>query len=78
VALRFLKFQLWLSIILNWGIPKSTDLGKRKVCARFVPHALSGDEKHARVEHCKDMVRSAQSDTKFTNSIVTGDAGAAP
>jgi hypothetical protein len=38
------------------GIPKSTvhqiltkDLGKRKVCARFVPHTLSGDEKRARV-----------------------------
>jgi hypothetical protein len=45
------------------GIPKNTvhqilteDLGKRKVCARFVPHALLGDEKHARVEHCKDML----------------------
>ncbi|PNF31360.1 hypothetical protein B7P43_G10902 [Cryptotermes secundus] len=33
----------------------------------------AGDEKHARVEHCKDMLRSAQSDTKFTKLIVTGD-----
>ncbi|PNF32533.1 hypothetical protein B7P43_G02452, partial [Cryptotermes secundus] len=49
------------------------DLGKRKFCARFVRHALSGDEKHARVEQCKDMLRSAQSDTKFTKTIVTGD-----
>jgi hypothetical protein len=45
------------------------DLGKRKVCARFVPHALSGDEKHARVEH-----RSwPKVITKFTKSIITGD-----
>ncbi|PNF15847.1 hypothetical protein B7P43_G09051 [Cryptotermes secundus] len=34
---------------------------------------LSGDEKHARVEHCKDMLRSAQSDIRFIKSIVTGD-----
>ncbi|PNF27356.1 hypothetical protein B7P43_G02428, partial [Cryptotermes secundus] len=39
------------------GIPKSTVhqilteyLGRRKVCARFVPHALSDDENDARVE----------------------------
>jgi hypothetical protein len=39
------------------GIPKSTvhqilteDLGKRKVCARFVLHTLSGDGKRARVK----------------------------
>jgi hypothetical protein len=61
-------------------IPKNTvhqifteDLDRRKVCARFVPHSLSGDEKHVRVERCKDKLRSAQSDTKFTKSIVTGD-----
>jgi hypothetical protein len=43
------------------GIPRSIvhhifteDLGKGKVCARFVPHGLSGDETHARVKHCKD------------------------
>ncbi|EFN83602.1 hypothetical protein EAI_12402, partial [Harpegnathos saltator] len=35
------------------GIPKSTvyrilteDLGKRKVCARFVPHTLTDDQKY--------------------------------
>jgi hypothetical protein len=49
------------------------DLGKQNICALFVPHALSDNEKHARVEHCKDMLRSAKNDTNFTNSIVTGD-----
>ncbi|XP_054708838.1 protein GVQW3-like [Uloborus diversus] len=40
------------------GIPKSTvhlisteNLGKRKVCAHFVPHTLTDDKKHCRVEH---------------------------
>jgi hypothetical protein len=37
------------------------DLGKRKVCARFVPHALPGVEKLVRVEHYKDMLKAAQS-----------------
>ncbi|XP_054711183.1 protein GVQW3-like [Uloborus diversus] len=44
------------------GIPKSTvhlilteNLGKRKVCARFVPHTLTDDQKHCRLEHCRDM-----------------------
>ena len=31
------------------------DLGKRKVCACFVPHQLNEDQKIARVEHCKDQ-----------------------
>jgi hypothetical protein len=44
-----------------------------EVFGRFVLHALSSDEKHARVEHAKDMLQLAQSDTTYTKSIVTGD-----
>jgi hypothetical protein len=62
------------------GISKSTvhhilteDLGKRKVCVWSVLHMLSDDDKHARVEHYKDMLRLAQSDTNFTKSSVTDE-----
>ena len=34
----------------------SEDLGKKKVCARFVPRELNEDQKIACVEHCKDIV----------------------
>ena len=30
------------------------DLGKRKVASRLVPHALSDDHRHERVQYAKD------------------------
>jgi len=32
------------------------DLGKRKVVSRFVPHALSHDQRHERLQYAKDIV----------------------
>jgi len=32
------------------------DLGKRKVASRFVPHALSDDQRHERVQYAKDII----------------------
>ncbi|CAK9833797.1 Protein GVQW3 [Anthophora retusa] len=62
------------------GIPKTTvhrilteNLGKRKICSRFVPHSLTDDQKDCRVEHCRDMQRSAARDPDFMSCIVTGD-----
>ncbi|XP_054707033.1 protein GVQW3-like, partial [Uloborus diversus] len=62
------------------GTPKSTvhlilteNLGKRKVCARFVPHTLTDDQKHCRVEHCRDMQQAATRDPNFMANTVTGD-----
>ncbi|XP_054724253.1 histone-lysine N-methyltransferase SETMAR-like [Uloborus diversus] len=62
------------------GIPKSTvhlilteNLGKRKVFARFVPHTLTNDQKHCRVEHYRDMQQAATRDPNFMVNIVTGD-----
>lgn len=49
------------------------DLGKKKVCARFVPHELNEDQKHARVEHCKDIISTAENNPDFLDSIITGD-----
>ena len=46
------------------------DLGKRKVCARIVPHKLNEDQKIARVEHCKDIISTAENDPHFLDSII--------
>ena len=40
----------------------SEDLGKMKVCARFVPHQLNEDQKISRAEHCKDIISTAEND----------------
>lgn len=49
------------------------DLGKRKVCARFVPHQLTEDQQIARVAHCRDIIQTAENDPDFLDSIITGD-----
>jgi len=48
-------------------------LGLRKICARFVPHQLTDDQKALRIRHCKDLLKSSKNNKKFIYSIVTGD-----
>lgn len=62
------------------GIPKTTvhrilteNLGKKKICCRFVPHSLTDDQTDCRVKHCRDMKKSAARDPDFMSCIVTGD-----
>ncbi|XP_075221902.1 protein GVQW3-like [Lycorma delicatula] len=73
VVAEILRNDGFLSAILIeklTGIPKSTvhvilkeNLGKRKACARFVPHILTVDQKYYyTVEHCRDMKRTADMD----------------
>lgn len=49
------------------------DLGKRKVCAKFVPHCLSDDQKQVRMDTCGELIVNADADLAFLDSIVTGD-----
>jgi len=48
------------------------DLGKRKICARFVPHALTAEQKQERVAYCQDLLLMGQ-DERFGENIITGD-----
>ena len=32
------------------------DLGKRKICARFVPHALTTEQKQEHVAYCQELL----------------------
>ena len=48
------------------------DLGKRKLCARFVPHCLTPDQREDRVTFHQDIIATADADKNF-NKIITGD-----
>jgi len=48
------------------------DLGKRKLCARFVPHSLTPEQREDRVTSCRDIIAMADADNIF-NNIITGD-----
>jgi len=49
------------------------DLGKRKLCASFVPHSLTHERREDRVTSCQDIIAMADADKFFYNKIITGD-----
>jgi histone-lysine N-methyltransferase SETMAR len=49
------------------------DLSKTKVCAKFVPHTLTDEQKSKRVDHFREVVAAARNDRNFLKSIVMGD-----
>jgi hypothetical protein len=48
------------------------DLGKRKLCARFVPHSMTPEQMEDRVTSYKDIIAFADADKDFCNKIITG------
>jgi len=48
------------------------DLGKRKLCARFVPHSLTPEQREDRVTSRQDIIAMADTDKLF-NKIIKGD-----
>ena len=48
------------------------ELGKRKICARFVPQALTREQKQECVAYCQDLLLMGQ-DEYFWENIITGD-----
>jgi histone-lysine N-methyltransferase SETMAR len=49
------------------------DLGKGKLCARFVPHCLTPEQREDRVTSCQYINAVANADKNFLNKIITGD-----
>jgi len=49
------------------------ELGKRKLCARFVPHFLTPEQREDRVTSCQDIIMMADADKNFFNKIIMGD-----
>ncbi|GFT96320.1 histone-lysine N-methyltransferase SETMAR [Nephila pilipes] len=49
------------------------DLKKKKLCARFVPHTLTTEQKERRIASSEDLIAAADEDPNFLKTIVTGD-----
>jgi len=49
------------------------DLGKRKLCACFVPHSLTPEQREDQVTSCQDIIATADADKNFFNIIIKGD-----
>jgi hypothetical protein len=49
------------------------DLGKKKVCTKFVPHLLMPEQKTLRMESCRNFVEMVEKDKSVLSKIVTGD-----
>jgi len=47
-------------------------LGKRKLCARFVPHYLTPEQREDRGTSCQAIIAMADADKIFVK-IITGD-----
>jgi len=61
-----------IMIAESLNIPKAVvlrflkeDLGKRKLCARFVPHFLTPERREDRVTSCPDIIAMADADNFF-------------
>ena len=46
------------------------DLGKRKLCARFVPHSLTPEQREDRVTSCQDIIVMADADKNFSTKLL--------
>jgi hypothetical protein len=64
----------------SFNIPKTVvlwilkeDLGKRKLCARFVPHSSTPEQREDRVTSCQDIIVMTDADKNFLNKIIMGD-----
>ena len=62
------------------GISKDTEhtivrdeLGKRRICSRFVPHKLTDEQKAKRMETSGDFISMCDQDPLVLENIVTGD-----
>ncbi|GFU08358.1 FLJ37770-like protein [Nephila pilipes] len=49
------------------------DLKKKKLCACFVPHTLTTEQKEHRIASSEDLIAAANEDRNFLKTIVTGD-----
>jgi histone-lysine N-methyltransferase SETMAR len=64
IASRMIAESLNISKTVVLRILKE-DLGKRKLCARFVPHSLTPEQREDRVASCQDLIAMADADNFF-------------
>jgi len=71
-SLKFIQIELNISKTSIYRI-LTEHLGLQKVCARFVPHKLTGVQKLLRIQHSKDIIKEAKKYPNFLYKIVTSD-----
>ena len=49
---------------------RKEDLGKRKLCVRFVPHSLTPEQREDRVTSCQDIIAMADPDKHFLTKLL--------
>jgi hypothetical protein len=61
----------------SFNIPKTVvlqilkeDLGKRKLCALFVPHSLTPEQREDQVTSCQDTIAMADADKNFLTKLL--------
>jgi hypothetical protein len=72
ITLRTLSVELNVSEDTIRAIMRD-DTGKKKVCAKFVPHLLTPEQKTLRMESCGNFVEMVEKDENVLSKIVTGD-----
>ena len=67
-------------MIESLNIPKTVvlrilkeGLGKRKLCARFVPHSLTPEQREDGVSCRQDVIAMTDADNFFLNKLITGN-----
>jgi hypothetical protein len=67
-------------IVESLNIPKTIvlrileeDVGKRKLCTRFIPNSLTPEQKEDQVTSCQDIIALVDANEIFLNKIITGD-----
>ena len=72
VTLRLMAEELGVNKDTVHSIVRE-DLGKGKICSRFVPHKLTDEQKAKRMETSGDFITMCDQDPSFVRTIVTGD-----
>jgi len=72
VTLRLMAEELGISKDMVHTLVHK-DLGKWKICSRFVPHKLTDEQKAKRMETTGDFITICDKDPSFLRTIVTGD-----
>lgn len=68
--------QLSESSGLSWSSVQrilTKDLGMKRVTAKFVPRALTDNQKEHRVETCRALKQQLETDPDFLSKVITGD-----
>ena len=71
LTLRLIAEELGISMDTAHTVVRD-NLGKRKICFRFVPHRLTDEQKAKRMETSRDFISMCDQDPLLLENIDTG------